>query len=80
MLRPRIRISIAVAITIVLGAYLIRGLALRGGDLRPDVPMDAIAIVVLVAGIAAVAWMRGQTKGGANARQEDDGPTQPPAS
>jgi uncharacterized membrane protein len=56
--RPSLRLPVWAAFAIVLAAYLVRAFVLRDGDLRPDLPSDAIVAVIVVGGIGAVAWLR----------------------
>lgn len=53
--RPSIRIPLWAALAIVGAAYLVRGFALRGGDLSPDMPEDIVAFA-LVAVAVGVVW------------------------
>jgi hypothetical protein len=48
MLRPRLRIPLWTAAAIVAAVYAVRAIV-RGGDFRPDLPTDAILIVVFAA-------------------------------
>lgn len=45
------------AFAVVGVAYLVRSVA-RGFDFRPDLPLDAILLGLLVAVVAMVAWLR----------------------
>jgi len=45
------------AFAIVGAAYVARS-ALRGFDFRPDLPMDAILLVLLLVAVGLVAWVR----------------------
>lgn len=54
--RPRISLSITAALAIVAGAYLVRSLAIRGGDFSPDLPSDAIVAGALAVSLAIV-WL-----------------------
>lgn len=55
--RPRFRMPIWMAAAAVLGAYVIRS-AMRGWDMRPDMPMDAVVLGLAVVVFGAVAWLR----------------------
>jgi hypothetical protein len=50
LLHPRLRIPAWVAIAILASAYVIRAVFVRGGDFRPDLPLDLV-IVLLLAGL-----------------------------
>jgi hypothetical protein len=55
--RPHIRMPIWVAFALAAVAFVIRGV-MKGFDFRPDMPMDAIVLAMLVAVVAMVAWTR----------------------
>ena len=77
MLRPRIRIPLWAAAALPVAAYVFRSVFLRGGDFRPDLPVDAIIAVLLVLGIAITAWYRARTPhapdGKVASEQDDEG-------
>lgn len=56
--RPSLRLPIWGALAIIMVAYLVRAFVLRDGDLRPDLPMDVVVALIVVAGAAGVAWLR----------------------
>ena len=58
MLRPRIRIPLWAAAALPVAAYIFRSVVVRGGDFRPDLPVDAIVAATLFIGIAVTAWYR----------------------
>jgi len=55
--RPRIRIPFWLAVAIAVAIYLARS-AVRGFDFRPDLPADAVILVLLVIVLASVAYVR----------------------
>lgn len=57
-MHPRIRLPLWLAIVLPLAAYAYRSIVQRGGDWRPDLPLDVILIAMLVLLIAGVGWMR----------------------
>jgi hypothetical protein len=57
LLRPRIRIPLALAAAIAAVLYVLRA-ALRGFDFRPDMPQDAVALVAFLVLLSAVAYVR----------------------
>lgn len=74
MLRPRIRIPLWAAAAVPAAAYLFRSIVVRGGDFRPDLPVDAIIAAMLVVGIAITAWYRSGSAKAADeqvAREQD---------
>lgn len=58
--RPAIKIPLWAALAIVGAAYLIRGFALRGGDLSPDMPGDLVVMGVVGLAVVLVWTMRVQ--------------------
>ncbi len=62
--RPRFTLPIWAALAIAGAAYLARSYLWKAGDLRPELPQDAIALVAFVTGIAFVAWARANSSGG----------------
>jgi hypothetical protein len=58
--RPRIRLPIWAAFAIPAAAYVVRS-AMRGFDFRPDMPTDALILVVLLVVVGLVAWSRSQS-------------------
>jgi len=78
MLRPRMRMPMWAAVAVVAAAYLVRS-SLRGWDFRPDLPMDAIVLALLVAFVVlrgalarSAASDEGDDPGEAEVRHEDD--------
>lgn len=55
--RPSIRLPIWVAIAIIVAAYVGRS-AMRGFDFRPDMPLDAVILVVAAVVMLGVWWVR----------------------
>lgn len=55
--RPRFRLPLWAAFAVVGAAYLVRSV-LRGFDFRPDLPMDAVLLLLLAIVVALVAWVR----------------------
>ncbi len=43
--RPRFRLPLWAALAIVMAAYALRSLLMRGGDFSPDLPGDAIVAI-----------------------------------
>lgn len=63
------------AFAIVGVAYVARSV-MRGFDFRPDMPMDAILLVLLVVAVGLVAWVRtddARRDAEENHHDEDDG-------
>lgn len=56
--RPRFRLPLWAALAIVMAAYALRSLLIRGGDFSPDLPGDAIVATTLVLAVAFVAYSR----------------------
>lgn len=56
--RPRPKLAVWAALAIVGAAYITRSVVIRGGDFRPDLPLDALVAVLLLAALGLVAWMR----------------------
>jgi hypothetical protein len=46
------------ALAIAGAAYLTRAFLWKAGDLRPEMPQDAIALIAFTTGIGFVAWAR----------------------
>jgi hypothetical protein len=61
--RPRFTLPIWAALAIAGAAYLIRSYLWKAGDLRPEMPQDAIALVAFATGIAFVTWARSRNPG-----------------
>jgi hypothetical protein len=55
--RPRIRVPLALAAAIVTAIYVLRA-ALRGFDLRPDMPQDAVVLAAFLVLLSTVAYVR----------------------
>lgn len=55
--RPRFRMPLWAAFAIAGAAYVVRSIT-RGFDFRPDLPMDAILLVLLVLAVGLVGWLR----------------------
>lgn len=55
--RPRIRMPLWAAFALVGLAYLVRSI-MRGFDFRPDLPIDAVLLLLLVIVVGLVAWVR----------------------
>jgi len=58
--RPRLVLPIWSAFAIAGAAYLLRAYLWKAGDLRPEMPQDAIALAALVIAVAFVVWARSQ--------------------
>ena len=56
--RPRFRLPLWAPFALAGGAYVVRS-AVRGFQFRPDLPMDAIVFVLLIAVVVMVRWQRG---------------------
>lgn len=56
--RPRFRLPVWAALIIPAAAYIVRGLIVRGGDMRPDLPSDAVVGAAIVLVVALVAFVR----------------------
>jgi len=46
------------ALAIVIAAYALRSLLIRGGDFSPDLPGDAIVAIALIVAVGFVAYSR----------------------
>lgn len=57
-LRPRIRMPLWAAPTIVGAAYVARSIVVRGGDFRLDLPDDAIVALALLLTVTLVGFAR----------------------
>ena len=75
VLHPDIRIPTWVAVAVVAAAYVVRAVFVRGGDFRPDLPIDAIVLAVLVV-LLILRWAL--TRAGWD-RRDVDGPDDRPA-
>ncbi len=53
LFHPKIRLPLWAAVAILAAAYLVRSVA-RGLDFRPDLPSDAVVLVLFLALVAAV--------------------------
>ena len=69
--RWSIRLPLWAAVAIVALVYLLRS-AMRGFDFRPDLPGDAVVLVLFVAVLAAVAYAR-RAYGGDASDDRDSG-------
>lgn len=72
-LRPRLRIPLWAALAIPGAAYIARSLIIRGGDLRPDLPDDAIIFGSLLLVVLLVWRVRTQA-----AQESDDSAAEEP--
>ncbi len=70
--RPRFRLPLFAALAIVIAAYALRSLLVRGGDFAPDLPGDAIVAVALVVAVAFVAYSRHRESREGSADDEAD--------
>jgi len=59
--RPRLVLPIWSVLAIAGAAYLVRAYLWKAGDLRPEMPQDAVAFVAFVIGIAFVVWARSRS-------------------
>lgn len=61
---PRLRFTLPIwaALAIAGAAYLIRSYLWKNGDLRPEMPQDAVALIAFVTGIVFVAWARSRSR------------------
>lgn len=59
---------LSAALLIAAAGYLLRGIA-KGFDFSPDLPLDAVVLVMLLAVIGIVAWSRAET---ADDRSQED--------
>lgn len=66
--RPRFRLPIWAALTLVGAAYLLRSWVIRGGDFTLDLPDDAVVALVVIAGVLLV----GITRRATDADEADD--------
>lgn len=57
MPRPHFRMPLWAALAIAAGAYVVRS-AMRGLDFHPDLPSDAIVLVILLTLVGLVWWLR----------------------
>jgi hypothetical protein len=71
LLRPRIRIPLALAVAIVAAAYIARS-AMRGFDFRPDMPVDAIAAALFLLVLGTVAYLRHEARVGGGTDEGGD--------
>ena len=81
-MHPEVRIPTWVAVAVVAAAYVVRAVFVRGGDFRPDLPMDLFVAAVLAAllGLRAMlrraGWDQAETAG-PGAEDPTDGPPAP---
>ena len=56
VLHPDVRVPTWAAVAVVAAAYVVRAVLVRGGDFRPDLPVDLVVAVLLAAllGLRAV--------------------------
>ncbi len=74
LFHPSVRLPAWAAVAIVTAAYVVRS-AIRGWDFRPDLPVDAVILIVLVA-ILTLRWYlarQGWDRGEPGDAEEDDG-------
>ena len=55
--RTRLRAPLWTAFAVAAAVFVVRSVA-RGFDFTPDLPMDAILLVILIVAVALVAWVR----------------------
>jgi len=53
LLHPDVKLPTWVAVAVVAAAYVVRAVLVRGGDFRPDLPLDLV-IAALLAGLLAL--------------------------
>jgi hypothetical protein len=81
VLHPSLRIPAWVLLAIVVAAYGLRTV-IRGGDARPDLPVDAIALAALLALLGLRWWLTRQgweppRDGGSPGEASETGPEDP---
>lgn len=58
LFHPDVRIPTWVAVAIVAAAYVVRAVIVRGGDFRPDLPVDLVVGAMLAALLGLRATLR----------------------
>lgn len=70
--RPRIRLPLWAALVIPGAAYIARAYFVRGGDLSPDLPGDAVVALVVVAAVVLVGLARREARNSNSDTLTDD--------
>jgi len=65
-------VPIWAAVAVVVAAYVVRSVVLRGGDFTPDVPGDVIVAATVVVSLGMVAYFRHQRAGGDQSDGDQD--------
>jgi len=80
LLHPDVRIPTWAAVAVMAAAYIVRAVLMRGGDFRPDLPVDLVvgALLAVLLGLRAALRRSGWDHGDgsdADAPRDDGDPT-----